>query len=173
MAKTKKQKQTIVEEYKKMLEGNSGVFFIDNPGVKVNEITELRKKLGEIGGSFHILKNRLFKLALNKEEKGSETVFEGATGAVFAGEDISPAGKILKEFVDSLKEKPVIKGGILNRQSLDEKEAQALTELPSREELLAKVVYMFNAPLSGLANVLSGNIRNLVYALNAVKENKE
>ncbi len=63
-------------------------------------------------------------------------------------------------------------GGILEGQIIDIEELKKLADLPSREELLAKVVGSLNAPISGFVNVLAGNLRGLVNVLNAIKDNK-
>lgn len=172
MAKTKKQKEALVEDYKEMIDSSTGIIFSDNPGLKANDAVELRKRLAETGAKFHILKNKLFQIASSSLIE-DEDLLKGSTTAVFATGDITQVAKILKDFSKELEAALTIKGGILDNTFLDQDKAKELADLPSKEELIAKTIYMFNSPLSGLANVLSGNMRNLVYAVNALREQKQ
>jgi len=174
MAKTRQQKEEVIKFYEKTLAESTGVIFTDNPGLTANEVVQLKKKLSNVQAQFHILSNRLFKLAaknqLNEEE---QSMLTGPTSAIFTSGEITESAKILKEFSTDIENQPVVKGGLLNSIFINAERTISLAELPSKDELIAKTIYMFNAPLSGFANVLSGNIRDLVYALNAVKEKKQ
>jgi large subunit ribosomal protein L10 len=170
MAKSKQQKQEIIDFYKKNLEESNGVIFTNNPGLKGNDVVTLKKKLSEVNAHFHIIKNRLFKLAI--KDKIDENMFAGATTAIFSQGEITEAAKAFKDFSKTTVEKPEIKGGLIGELLISEDRAKLLAELPSKNELLSKTVYMFNAPLSGFAQTLIGVQRNFVYALNAVKEKK-
>lgn len=174
MAKTREQKKEIVKFYKKNLDESTGVIFADNPGLTANEVVDLKKKLSDVQAHFHILSNRLFKLAVTEKlsEKEQEMLV-GPTTAIFTSGEITESAKILKEFSKETNNKPTLKGGLLANVFINAEKTAQLADLPSKEELIAKTVYMFNSPLSGFANVLSGNIRNLVYALNAIKEKKQ
>lgn len=81
------------------------------------------------------------------------------------------AAKIISEFAKKNKNLE-IKGGILEGAVLDPAGVESLADLPSREVLLAMVMRAMQGPLSGMVNVLQGNIRNLVYALEAVRKQK-
>ena len=84
---------------------------------------------------------------------------------------VSPA-KILVDFAKDTK-KTEIKGGVLDGKTIDVDGVKYLASLPSKEELLAKMMGSLNAPVTGLVMALSGVMRNLVCALNAIKEQKE
>lgn len=171
MAKTRNRKNELVEFYKKSLDESTGVLFSNNPGLEVNAVTELKKKLYGVEAHFHVITNRLFKLAVSKDI--DEELFEGPTTAIFTSGDITEVAKIFRDFAKDQKNKPEIKGGLIGEQFVNADRAKSLSEIPSKEVLLAKTLYMFNAPLSGLAQTLTGVQRNFVYALNAVKENKQ
>lgn len=170
MAKTRDQKQTTVEFYKDSLKNSTGVLFTDNPGLKVNEVVDLKKKLSAVGAEFHVLKNRLFKIAA--KGKIDEEKFVGANTAIFSSGDITETAKILKDFSKNVESKPTVKGGIIGENMITPEQAVSLADIPSREVLIAKVLYMFNSPLSGFAQTLIGVQRNFVYALNEVKNKK-
>lgn len=174
MAKTRRQKEDVVKFYKQNLKESTGAIFTDNPGLSANEVVSLKKKLSGVQAHFHVLSNRLFKLAAkDKLSEEEQSMFAGPTTAIFTSGEITESAKILKEFSKDIENKPTIKGGLLESIFINAEKTATLAELPSKEGLLAQTVYMFNAPLSGFANVLRGNIRDLVYALNAVKEKKQ
>ena len=101
-----------------------------------------------------------------------DAYLEHNTALAFAPEDPVAPAKILNDFSKDHKALE-LKAGILDGAVIGVDEVKALAELPSREELLAKLVGSMQAPLSGLVNVLQGTIRNAVYVLEAVRQKKE
>ena len=105
--------------------------------------------------------------------EGLSEFLEGPTALAYSTEDAVAPAKILKEFIKETKtEALTVKVGICDVQVIDAAGVEALANLPSREELLAKLVGSMQAPISGLVNVLQGNIRNMVYVLDAVRAKK-
>ena len=105
--------------------------------------------------------------------EGLSEFLEGPTALAYSTEDAVAPAKILKEFIKETKtEALTVKVGICDGQVIDAAGVEALANLPSREELLAKLVGSMQAPISGLVNVLQGNIRNMVYVLDAVRAKK-
>jgi large subunit ribosomal protein L10 len=162
-----------VEDIRAKIKESQIMILTDYRGMTVKEITDLRKQLRKENAEFLVLKNTLTQIAL--AEIGLEGVrkfLSGPLAIVFGYKDpVSPA-KILVKF-SSEAEKPVIKGASLAEKILEEAEVKKLSKLPSREELIAKVVGGIKSPLYGLVMVTSGPLRKLVYALNAVKESKQ
>jgi large subunit ribosomal protein L10 len=119
------------------------------------------------------VKNTLFKLAA--KEAGieiAEDVTHGHPVAVaFAGDDEVAPAKITYTY-SKKNDKFAIVGGILEGKEISDIMVKSLASLPSREELYAKIVGTLASPLSGMVNVLSGNIRGLVNVLNSIKETK-
>ena len=98
---------------------------------------------------------------------------EGPTALAYSAEDAVAPAKILKAFIKETKtEALTVKAGLVDGQVIDAAAVNALADLPSREELIAKLLGSMQAPVSGLVNVLQGNIRNVVYALEAVRAKK-
>lgn len=98
---------------------------------------------------------------------------EGPTAIAYSTEDVVAPAKILKEFIKETKTEAItVKVGIADGQVIDKASVDALANLPSRDELIAKIVGSMQAPISGLVNVLQGNIRNMVYVLDAVRAKK-
>ena len=141
-------------------------------GLSHKQLEELRKLLRKLNAEFVITKNALLKRALGESNKFSDDSLSGSTGVLFAFAD--EAGPV-KELVNFLKNANLgsIKAGLLGTTALSFDEVNRLAELPSRPILLSKLVGQLQAPLSGLHNALSWNLRQLVWTLDAVKSKKQ
>ncbi len=157
-----------VEALKTQFAGAKAIFFADYQGLTVSQMGDLRDKIRAVTGEFSVAKNTLLKLALPYDLK---EVLQGPTAILVAKEDeISPLKTVVEFAKDA--ELPKIKAGIFEDRILTAKEVNDLAKLPSKPELQAKLVAILKGPLYGLANVLSGNTRKLVYVLQAIKEQK-
>ena len=166
-------KKQVVEEIKEKVNKAQTVVVVDYRGLNVEEITELRKKYREAGVEYKVYKNTMMRFAF--KDTGFEEFNQFLTGpnaVAFGYDDPVQAAKISHEFAKD-HEKFEVKAGIVDGKIIDLEEIKELASLPSREVLIAKVLGGFNAPITGFVNVLQGNIRNLVYALNAIKEKQE
>lgn len=170
---TLKAKQAVVEDIKEKLEKSQSLVFLDYRGLTVEEVTNLRVQMRQAGVEYRVLKNTMIKKAADELNiEGLDSILEGPTAVAFGFDDPVAPAKILVDFIKKAK-KTEIKAGMLNGRVVSVKEVQALAELPSREELIAKMLGSLNAPVQGLVMVLSGVMRNFVCALNAIKEQKE
>ena len=167
-------KAAVVEEMKEKLQSAQGAVFVGFSGLSVADVTKLRRKFREGGVEYKVVKNTLTRIAA--DERGFndlDAVLEGPTAIAYSAEDTVAPAKILKDFIKETKtEALTVKAGIADGQVIDAAAVEALASLPSREELLAKLVGSMQAPISGLVNVLQGNIRNMVYVLDAVRAKK-
>ncbi|MEK7167102.1 MAG: 50S ribosomal protein L10 [Patescibacteria group bacterium] len=173
MAKTKAQKQEIIKQLSDKLSQIKSAIFVNYYGLKVKELQKLRKLCKEQKIDFLIAKKKLFKLCLEKNDLKEIDLkkTEGELGVILSyADEIAPA-KILKDFQ---KEHKILKinGGILEKNFIGADEILNLAKLPSKHELLAKLIGGINAPIFGFVNVLAGNLRNLVGVLQAIKEKK-
>jgi len=173
MPKSRKEKEKIVAELVEDLNKAKSLVFTNYQGLTVNDIQELRNKIQEKEGDYKVIKNSLLQKALEKSElKGIEVgEMKGPLALGFGFADEVAAAKEIYTFAKG-KEVPKMSGGLLEGKYLDENEIVALAKLPSKEELLARVVGSINAPVSGFVNVLAGNLRGLVSVLNNIKEAK-
>ena len=141
-------------------------------GLSVEEITKLRRALQKDGGDYMVTKNTLAKIAL----KGTdfEVLAESLTGPIaiaFGFEDqVSPA-KAVAKFIKDTK-KGAILGGALDGKLLDAKEVEALAKLPSKEELIAKILGSINSPASGIVGSINAVMAQLTRAMAAVRDQK-
>lgn len=173
VSKARLEKEKKVGEIKEKLKNANAAILTDFRGLNVAEVTELRRQLREAGVDYKVVKNTLTRIAA--KEVGLEDLLEyleGPTAIAFSKDDPVAPAKILTKFAkdhDNLK----LKAGILQGKVVGLEQVKSLAELPSREELLAQVARAMQGPIVGLVNVLSGPIRNMVYALEAVRKKKE
>ncbi len=162
-----------VEELKELMEKAQGIYLVDFTGLNVSEITELRKRLKRKGIHFEVVKNTLTRIAA--QELGLEELKEVLVGpnsiVVTTGEPVEPV-RIITGFKKEF-EKPEFKAGYVFGRIFDKKEIEALSKLPSLDELRAKVVATISAPLQGLVWTLKGLLQKFVLDLKALQKKKE
>lgn len=163
----------MLEKINASLDASQGVFVIDYRGLSVKESQEVRRALRAAGAEMKVYKNNLVRIALkNAEMPEIDDMLVGTCAYVFYEKDPVEAAKVLKEESEKLKKIEVL-GGIVDGKAIDADTAKAYADLPSREELLAKLVYVIGSPLSGIAQVCAGPARGLVTALQAVADQKQ
>jgi len=173
MAKSKLQKKETLTQLKENIAKSKSLVFVNFDGLNVKEVEELRKQCFEQNVGYVVAKKTLLKLAIQKAGIDIDPKsFDNSIATVFGFEDEVAPAKLVEEFA---KLHPNLKtvAGVLEGQAVNAENIIALSKLPSRDELIAKVVGSIGAPLSGLVGVLSGNLRNFVGVLNAVKNSKE
>jgi len=167
------QKVETVKEIKEKLDASQSIVLTDYRGINVADITELRSQLRGANVEYKVLKNTLVKRAAKDLGiEGMDAYLEGPTAIAFGVDDPVAPAKVLSEFAKKHKELE-IKGGLLQGKVIGSEKIKALADLPSKEELLAQVARVFQAPIVGLATVLQANILSLAYAVDAVREQKE
>ena len=171
-------KKAIVADLKERLTGAKAAVFTSYSGLTVAQDTELRRKLREAGVSYQVVKNTMTRIAAKEAGlDGLDDIFNGTTALAIAGDDVVAPAKVICDFIKENKldeaGKLSVKAGILDGRVIDIEEVKALASLPSREVLIAKILGSMQAPISGTVNVLQGVIRNAVYVLEAIRQQKE
>jgi large subunit ribosomal protein L10 len=147
-------------------------YFVDYRGLTFSEATELRARLAKVGASLKVVKNTLAKIAAaDAGVEGLSELLQGPTAIAYCHGDPVRVAKTIQDFIKE-KKKAAIRGGKLQRSMLTPADVETLAALPSREQLIARLVGAIASPLTGLANVLSGPIRGLVVVLAQVQEQK-
>ncbi len=169
MALTKDQKKKILDDLKEKLEKQKALIFVDFTGLKVKNLSDLRKKLKAAANELKVAKKTLFNLAF--KEKGLEMKtkeLQGEIALVFGYEDYMSPAKMVYQFS---KDNPNIKilGGFIENEYKEAEEIITLAQLPSQEVLLAQLVGSISAPVSNFINVLQGNIKGLINVLAKAK----
>ena len=148
------EKKAIVAEVAAQVAGAGAIIVAEYRGLEVAQITELRKRARQSGVYLRVLKNTLVRRAI------AGTPFEGLagdlTGPLIYGISTDPvaAAKVLNDFAKG-NDKIVLRAGSYSGKTLDKAGIQALASIPSREELLARLVGVMQAPVSGMAGVLA------------------
>ena len=159
-----------VKNFTEKVKKSKSIIFSDYRGLTVIQMQDLKRQLKKENGEYVVTKNTLLKRSLTEANLPllEDSILEGPTATLFSYEDeISPL-KILVAFAKNsgfVK----IKAGFLDKIILTKEKLEELSSLPSRIVLLAKVVGTISAPTYGLVNVLQGNLRKLVYAIEAIK----
>jgi large subunit ribosomal protein L10 len=157
---SKEKKAKIIDSLEETLSRCSIGILTDYRGLTAHEITSLRRKLGESGIEYRVVKNTLARFAAERLGQGPVAL------ALGYGEIVEPA-KVLTGYIDTTKSILSIKGGFLGDSLLSSEEVLTLAKLPSREVLLAKVFGAMRSPIAALVNCLNAPIADLARVLQA------
>ncbi len=172
MPKTRAQKEEIVSELAGHFGGMKAAVFTQISGFTMEDADKLRSKGRESGVTSFVAKKTLLVRAL--KEAGIDAPMDGLQGSILTSvgtQDEVSAAKLVAAFIKDREAMKMV-GGVLEGKLVDGKAVKVLSTLPSKQELLAKLVGTLNAPVSGFVNVLAGNLRGLVTVLGAVKDKK-
>ena len=166
----------IVKNLKERLQDAKAIVLVDYKGINIEEVNQLRSRFRKDNVDYLVQKNTLVKIALNDLGITElDNYLMGPTAlAICKSDEIAPARvmvKFLKEVMEE-KEFPKFKAGYVSGNVFNANQMAALAKLPSREELIAKVLGCTQAPISRLLGVTQGIIRKFVYAVDAVAKNK-
>ena len=163
-------KKQVVSALADSLKGACTGVIVDYKGITVEDDTKLRKELREAGSNYMVVKNTLLRLALKDAGiDGLDHILEGTTAIAINNEDYVASARILSKFAATSKTFE-IKAGFVDGGAIDAEAVKELAELPSKEVLVAKALGGLNAPITGFVTVLSGTMKGLVVALNAIAE---
>lgn len=165
-------KEALVAEIKDRFNASEAVIMADYRGLSVKQMQTLRNKVREVGGDIKVYKNSLTEIAIRELALPSmDEYLGGPTAFVFIESDPVAPAKALTAFAkenDALQ----IKGGFVQSQIVDAEGVKAIASLPSREELLAKLLGTMLNPLTGTVRVLSGPARAFVTVVDAIAKQK-
>lgn len=169
MKMSRERKAEVVRELADRLQRSETLYLTDFTGTAVKPMTELRGKLRDAGVEYVVVKNTLALRAL-KEAKvsGLDEVLSGPTGFVLAGADPLAAAKVLAAFQKE-HETLTVKLGLVDGRRMTPEEISRLATLPSREELLAQMGGVLQAPLQGFVGVLTSMLYQFVGAVEALR----
>ena len=167
MAITREKKETLVTAYTEKLRRSQAVIITEYRGLTVKQLQPLRRELRAADSEIVVSKNTLMARALRDlGMPAPESLLSGPTAVAFCFGDLAAPAKVLSKYVRDTKIL-VLRGGMIGQSVFDETGVQALSELPSKEQMRARVVGVLQSPLSGLVNVLAGPVRGLVTVLHA------
>ncbi len=163
-------KVAVVTEVRERFADSAAVLLTEYRGIDVSAMATLRRSLREAGGEYKVYKNTLVRRAVSDLGiDGLEELLVGPTALAFVSGDAAAVAKALKTFRKD-NDNLVIKGGILGDSLMDESQVLALADLPSRDELLARLAGGFAAPMQQMAALMNAVIAKFGYGLQALIE---
>lgn len=163
------EKAAIVADVRSRLESSDAVLFTEYRGLNVSEMAELRAALSPVGATYKIYKNTLACVAARELELDIEDYLLGPTGLTFVDGDPAAVAKVLDGYKKS-HDVFVIKGGLLGDVMVTPEGVKKLASLPSREEMLAKLGGLVQAPMTQMAGALAAPLRELGGLLGALQQ---
>jgi large subunit ribosomal protein L10 len=171
MALTRIDKQELIDHYTDSVGTVSHAFLVDYKGITANQVTVLRAKIRESGGTYEVIKNRLMLRAIEGKPLGAlKEYFQGPTAIAYAEDPVALA-KVLSDFA---KDVPAVefKGGIVDGSAITGDQVKDIAGLPTRDELLAKLLYLLQSPITRLARGLAAIPRQFVVVLDQIAKDK-
>lgn len=162
------EKVAVVDEVKGRLQSADAAILTEYRGLKVGELSNLRRSLRAAGGDYKIYKNTLVRFAVAELGLAElEDLLTGPTAIAFVDGDAVAVAKALRDF-SRTNPNLVVKGGVLGESVLNASDANALADIPPREVLLARLAGLMAAPMQQLAGLLQALPRNFAYGLKAL-----
>lgn len=169
---TREQKKQLVKQLAETLKNVKGVVLSEFQGLPTRDLQALRRQLRKEKVEYKVIKLTLLKKIFQQAGiDASKLDFQVPLSISFSAEDEIAPAKILNEFAKT-HEKIKVLAGVLNHKFIEAAEVKKLAALPGKKELRGQVLRAIVYPLSGLVEVLSGNLRGLIYVLSAIKNSK-
>lgn len=170
MSKNRTQKEELLKKYKDLIESKSGYLLVNSDKLDTPTVTGLKIQLKDVDANFTVLKNSIFKVALQETEQPLQTQeFDGPTALITFENDPTTPAKLVKKIQ---KETELLepRSGVYEGEFLSAERVMQLAEIPSKEVLLSRLVGSMNAPLTGFMNAVTGNVRGLTVVLKGISE---
>ena len=163
------QKEKLVDELGQIFESSGVVVVAHYVGLTVAEMQDLRARASEAGGSVRVAKNRLAKIALKgKPCESMSDLLTGMTVLTYS-EDPVAAAKVAQEFAKENKKFEIL-GGAMGENALDVAGVEAVSKMPSREELISTIAGMLGAPASNIAGAIGAPASNIASILSTIED---
>jgi large subunit ribosomal protein L10 len=170
LALSRQRKEEVLAQYKDWMSRSEALILLEYKGASVSNMEEARAKVREAGGEFHVVQNRLAKLALKENNfEIPEGYLENSTAIGSAFEDVASTAKALADTAKEI-EAFQFKGGYMGAELLSPEQVVALSKLPSLPEMRAKLLGTIQAPASQLVRTLAEPARGLAAVLKAYSE---
>jgi len=171
LALTKQRKEEVLAQYKEWMSQCQALILMEYKGASVKDMEEARFKIREAGGEFHVVKNRLAKLALKANDFDvPDGYLDNSTAIGFAFEDVASIAKALSEMAKEV-EAFKFKGGYMGSEILSPEQVSVLAKLPPLAVLRAQLLGVLQAPASKLVRTVAEPARGLAAVLKAYSDN--
>lgn len=173
MAISKKRRGELVKEYSDLLKKSEALVITSYSGLQVKGIDQLRRKVREASGEFHVVKNTLAAIAI--KDAGlpvPEDLLAGSSAIGFAFSDVPGVAKAISDFAKD-SEFVKVKGGVMGNKVLDSKQISALASLPPLPVVRAQLLGLLNTPATRLTGTIASGVRQVVNVVKAYSEKSE
>jgi len=166
-------KKVVVEEITEKIKASKSVVFVDYKALTVAEVSELRRKCHAAGCEYKVYKNTLVRKAFNELGYNQfDADLNGPTAVTFAPDETA-AAKLMVAAEKDYTDKITLKSAFVDNAYVDKQGIKALATMPSKEELIAKMLGSVQAPIANFAGVLSNLLSGIVRVLDGVAKSKE
>jgi large subunit ribosomal protein L10 len=172
MPLTRDDKVELLRIYEKGLATTPHAFILGYQGIKVPQVTALREKVRQSGGEYIVVKNTLALRAIDGQALAQlKEHFVGPTAVAYGKDPVA----IAKTLTDFAKEAPVLqfKAGLVEGRAIEGAQIKEIAALPSRNELIAKLLFLLQSPITGLARVLAAVPQSFVMVLDQIRQKKD
>ena len=163
-------KKVVVEEITNKIKASKSVVLVDYKNLTVAEVSELRNKCRQAKCEYKVYKNTLVRKAFNDLCHNDFDAYLNGPTAVAFGLDETSAAKLMVEAAKSYEGKIIVKSAFVDNAYVDKNGAKALASMPSREELVAKMLGSMQAPVANFAGVLNNLLSGIVRVLNGIAQ---
>lgn len=178
MENPRPEKVAVVADVQERLGAAEAVILTEYRGMSVADISSLRRQLRDVGGEYRIYKNTLVRFAARNLGVDIDELLHGPTALAIVATrpdgttgDIAGVAKVLRSFSRDVPTL-VVKGGVLGTSVIDAEGAKALADMPSREQVLAQIAGLLEAPASQFAALLDAVPRSFTYAVQALADKR-
>ena len=172
MAISKAKKESMVSGYEQGLGTSGNAFLVGFDKITVEQVNDLRRRVREQGGHYEVVKNRLAKRAIQGTPfEGLGEHFKGPTAVAYS-EDAVGLAKALSEFAKEQEDVLEFKAGLVEGHTVSGEDIKNIASLPSREDLIAKLLYMLQSPVSRFVRSMGAIPQQFVSVLDQVRQQK-
>lgn len=171
--KTREEKQEILNTLTEGFQHSKSAMVVSFNKLTVAKDQEFRNQLRSVGARYQVVKNTLARLAVKGTQlEGATDHFKGVTAVAWTNEDPVVLSKTVSKFVKDNAEVFTFKVGVVDGKVVDLKQVETIASLPSKEELISKILFLLNAPAQRVATVINAVPRNLAIVIKQIGEQK-
>jgi large subunit ribosomal protein L10 len=169
----KNEKEEIISQVKELIDNSTAVYLTDFSGITVSDINNIRNEFRKEGVKYKVIKNTLFKRALDESGKYGQLTdhLVGMTGYAFAYDNPVAPAKIIKKYFDN-SQKLGLKACYIETQYYDGSKLNELATLPSKGEIIAGILGSLQSPASGIVGAINAVFRDLVSVVDEISKKK-
>lgn len=168
------EKNLLLVDLKKKIDSSNAFFITKNSGINPNADASFRADLLKVGGEYEVVRKRIFyKAAMAAGIKLDESFLKGHVGVVFSSQDPVQTSQVLFSFLKSCDDKLAVVGGHFDGQLCSSKDIEAISKLPSKDQMRSQLLSVLQAPLSHLLGTMDAVLSSVVYCIDNKLQEQE